>query len=71
MLVKDLIKMLEKLVEDHEPNKHIMGECEIMIDVFDLVPPEYEKIEYKGISPEICIRYSRDGVYPIISQVER
>lgn len=69
MLIKDLIKLLEeeyKLQESfrYHNGQDIMGEPEIVIDVFDL--KDYQ-IEYRGFTPEIYITSSNDGVYRILT----
>jgi len=65
MITKDLIKKLQKLVDEHEPHIDVMGEHEIMIDVFKHT--EYNKyFEYAGFSPDIHIDLSDDGVYEIL-----
>ncbi len=67
MLTKDLIKVLQKLIEDNEPHKEIFGEHTIMIDVFDLDKGSGSVIEYRGFSPDIRITKSSDGVYDILT----
>jgi hypothetical protein len=69
MKTKDLIKQLQTLVDNHEPHLEIMGEHEIVIDVFC----KTEKrgcFEYKGVSPNILIDKSSDGVYDILTAEE-
>jgi len=58
MLCKDLIKILEKMIEDNKPHEHIMGEAEIM----------FEKNEYlyKGITHDMKIEHTPDGVYNVL-----
>lgn len=63
MLVKDLIKELEKLINPEQ--EEVFGDAEIMIDVFQLV--DNHLFEYKGFSPTVKITYSADGVYPILT----
>lgn len=70
MITKDLIKKLEQLVADHEPCVEVMGEHEIMIDMFDNKEPG-QLFEYGGFSPEINIEKSADGVYDILSAFKR
>lgn len=65
MKTKDLIAQLQKLVDDHEPHIEVMGDHEIVIDVFG--KQEGHKFEYLGFSPDIRIEYSADGVYPILT----
>ena len=64
MLTKDLIKILEKLIESHESVKDMMGEHEIMIDVFKKVGDH--QFQYAGFSPNIKVDRSADGVYDIL-----
>lgn len=66
MLLKDLIKKLQDLYDSYdEEYKEVMGEPDIMIDAFELLPEG--RIKYSGFSPNIMIDYSSDGVYPIMS----
>ena len=68
MLVKDLIKLLEELLEKHKPSQEVMGDCEIMIDVFTYAG--YQEFEYAGISKDIIITYTEDSVYPVLTAKE-
>lgn len=70
MKTKDLIKQLQKLVDEHEEHIPVMGEHEIVIDVWRLVDLENHRFEYMGFSPNIQITYSADGVYPILAAQE-
>lgn len=65
MKTKDLIKQLQKLVDEREPHIGIMGEHEIVIDVFG--NQQGHKFEYLGFSKNIRIEYSSDGVCPILT----
>ena len=68
MLCRDLIKLLEELIERNKPHEHMMGEAEIMIDQFAVISPdEPSKFYYKGISPDIRITPSSDCVYNILT----
>ena len=67
MITTELIKKLQKLVDDHKPHENIMGPHEIVIDVFKKIPGEGHGFNYVGFSPDITIEYSGDGVYPILS----
>lgn len=77
MRTKDLIEQLQKLVDDHKPCEWLMGEHEIMIDVFQVTEMEckegimYKSFKYLGFSPEIFIDKSGDGVYDILSGFAR
>lgn len=62
MLATDLIKLIEAEIERHKAVEDMMGPCQIMIDHFGWRP----SLEYHGISPNIVISYSEDGVYPIL-----
>lgn len=69
MQTKDLIKQLQALVDRHEPDVEVMGEHEIMIDVW--TKDFSDQIwQYSGFSPNIEITYSADGVYPILAAKE-
>lgn len=64
MLLKDLIKQLQDLYNSYDEDYlSVMGEPEIMIDVF-------LNKSYQGFSPNIEISKSNDGVYDIISAKE-
>lgn len=65
MKTKDLIVQLQKLVEKHEPHVDIMGEHEIVVDVFG--KNDSNVFHYLGFSPNIIIERTSDGVYDIIS----
>jgi hypothetical protein len=58
----DLIKMLQVAMIDHEAYGGELGEHEVYIDIYDP-----EKREYLGISPDIHLEYTVDGVYPILA----
>lgn len=67
MQIKDLIAKLETLYNTYDDSyKNVMGEPEIMIDVFKLVP-NTNHTAYAGFSKEINIDKSGDGVYDILS----
>lgn len=68
MRTLDLIAKLQLLVEQHRPMEEVMGDHEIVIDVFRKV--EDHKFIYSGFSPNIEIDKSADGVYDIISAFE-
>jgi hypothetical protein len=65
MITTELIALLQKMVEDHEPHEGVMGPHEIVIDVFKHV--EEGHFQYAGFSPHIEIEKSGDGVYDILS----
>lgn len=70
MLIKDLISQLEALYNEYtDADKAILGEPEIVIDVFKRVYPDSCNFlrEYAGYSGFIKIERSNDGVYPILS----
>ena len=70
MIVQDLINQLEALIEENEPHFHIMGEAEIMIDVFRESAEDPLRFEYIGISPHVRISRTADGVYPVLTAFE-
>lgn len=70
MKTKDLIKQLQDMVDAHEEHIPVMGEHEIMIDVWELVDLVAHRFEYKGFSPNIQITHTSDGVYPILAAKE-
>jgi hypothetical protein len=66
MQIKDLIAKLEALYNTYDDEyKAVMGEPEIMIDVFEKSHNDWR--EYAGWSPTIIIDKSYDGVYDILS----
>jgi len=73
MKTKDLIAKLQKLIDEHEPLKEVMGEHEIMVDVFVKLPgigissDGINAFKYAGFSPNIIIEKSADVTYDIIS----
>mgnify|MGYP001578348393 CR=1 FL=1 len=71
MLIRDLISQLEQLIVANEPHKHILGEAEIMIDIFGAKDESEYDFVYKGISPDVRITTSADGVYNILTAFER
>lgn len=69
MRTLDLIAQLQQLVEQHRPMEEVMGDHEIVIDVFQKIGDTHT-FQYKGFSPNINIEKSADGVYDIISAFE-
>ena len=69
MLVKDLIKDLEKIIEDNRSLEDVMGEATIAIDVFKEISPGQGFYRYAGFQDRfpIKITYSGDGVYAMLS----
>jgi len=67
MMTTELIKELQKLVDDHKSYEDVMGPHEIVIDVFKKIPGEGHEFNYVGFSPNIQIEKSSDGVYDILS----
>lgn len=67
----DLIAKLQALIIAHEPCKEMMGEHEIVIDVFkhSSIPSDHT-FAYMGFSPDIKIEKSADGCYDILSAFE-
>jgi hypothetical protein len=71
MLLKDLIKQLQDKYYSYDKEYfEVMGEPEIMIDVFDKVDDLGGERQYSGFSPNIEITSSGDGVYLIIAAKE-
>lgn len=68
MITKDLIALLQKLVDEHAPHVEVMGEHEIMIDVFEEDKEHPHLFVYKGFSPDIQVELSSDSVYHILSR---
>ncbi len=65
MRTLDLIAKLQLLVEQHRPMEDVMGDHEIVIDVFK--DCGQHKFQYAGFSPHIIIEKSSDGTYDILS----
>lgn len=65
MLIKELIEVLQKHYDEEIKHVDVMGEPEIMIDVFEKV--EDHKFQYSGFCNKISIERSGDGVYLILS----
>jgi hypothetical protein len=70
MLIKDLISKLESIYEEQKPFIEIMGEPEIMIDIFMEAKDNKHLFRYAGLSRNIKLEYTPDGVYNIISSFE-
>lgn len=67
MLIKDLITKLQELEDSFDLEyRQVMGEPSIKIDVFTKVQG-FEYYQYAGISGDIEIEQSGDGVYYILS----
>ena len=69
MLLKDLIKDLQTLYDEEYKHIDILGEPEIMVDIFG--KNENGGFDYKGFSPEIRIERSSDFVYSILTAFEK
>ena len=67
MLVRDLIKDLEALLERHKLMEEMMGPAVIMFDYYE----DYDVGEYNyaGIVKDAVIDYTADGVYPVLTAV--
>lgn len=59
MLAKDLIKFLEKAVEDNQSHVDIIGELDVIIPSFSFQVPG--KITFLGYTREICYYHECDG----------
>lgn len=71
MQIKQLISQLQELYATYDDEyKSVMGEPEVMIDIFRLPrnhdPSKYLR-QYAGFSGKIVINKSPDGVYDILS----
>lgn len=64
MLLRKLIETLEALEKEELKHADVMGEPEIMIDVFE---KHCGMWFYKGFGKNISITRSADGVYPILT----
>lgn len=65
MLIKDLIKLLEEEYKKQEPYIEMMGEPEVMMDVFE--PSDQPHLfRYAGFDKEFIFDWSGDGVYRIL-----
>lgn len=70
MKTKDLIKVLQQLVDEYETSgaAEMMGEHEIMLDSWKL---DYSgHWFYKGFSKNVEVTKSSDGVYDILASKE-
>lgn len=68
MILKDLIKKLQELENSYDAEyRAVMGEPDIVIDVFREIPGMPLHFQYAGFSQDIKITYSADGVYPILT----
>ena len=64
MLARELIAELERRIEANRPHEYALGELEIHIDQFSTVDGV---IKFDGVSPEIRITPSADGVLHILT----
>lgn len=73
MLLKDLIKELQSIYDKETSNGglEVMGEPEIMIDVFEEVYGADRLFGYKGFDKEVRIDRSDDGVYLILNRFSK
>lgn len=69
MLIKDLIVKLQQIMEFEKANgwTEAAGESEIHIDVFKEIPNTCYSYRYAGISPDIRITKTGDGVYNVLT----
>jgi hypothetical protein len=65
MLIDDLITVLEEEKERQKKYEDIFGPPTIQIDVFSV--DKDHKISYRGISEDVRITSSSDGVYRILT----
>lgn len=69
MYLKDLIEKLQEIYDSHDvEEKLVMGEPEIMIDIFRHALGHEHLFEYTGFDRDIEIEESGDGVYHILSR---
>jgi len=68
MLLKQLIDELTEIYLHEVKYSKVMGEPEIMIDVFKPDPFMKGYRTYAGFSPNVKIERSSDGIYYILSQ---
>lgn len=69
MGLKELIDKLQEIYDTHTiEEKLVVGEPEIMIDVFRHAPGHEHLFEYTGFDRDIEIEASGDGVYHILSR---
>ena len=73
MKTKDLIKQLQDMVDAHEKSgaAEMLGEHEIMLDVFKEAEGPGHFFQYAGFSDVITFGKSADGVYDIINGFTR
>jgi hypothetical protein len=64
MLIKDLIHLLEEEYAKQDKLREHFGEPSIMIDKFEVGNRCF--IRYAGISPDIEIERTADGVYAVL-----
>ena len=70
MLIKDLITQLQSLYEQQKHLMEVMGEPEILIDVFTEAKDHKHLFRYAGLSKNIKLEFTADGVYHVISSFE-
>lgn len=71
MQILHLIQKLQALYNTYDNEyKAMMGEPEIMIDVFEKILGPPASFVYKGFSKDIVIEKSSDGVYDILSSFQ-
>lgn len=73
MLLKDLIKELQSIYDKETSNGglEVMGEPEIMIDVFEEVCGADRLFGYKGFDKDIRVDRSDDGIYLILNRFSK
>jgi len=71
MLLKDLISKLESIYEEQKPFIEVIGEPEIVIDLFKEIDKEKHLFKYYGFSQDIKLEYTADGVYNIINAFDK
>ena len=66
MLVRDLIKELEALIERNKSMEDMLGEAVIMFDYYKDYGDGSLDSRYAGIVPDAYVDYTSDGVYPVL-----
>ena len=66
MLVRDLIKDLQALIERNKPMEEMIGEAVIMFDYYKDYNDGSHDSRYAGIVRDAVIDYRGDGVYPVL-----
>jgi len=74
MLLKDFIKELQRQYDNETSDPEyleMMGEPEIMIDVFKKCENPLHEYQYVGFDKEVLVERSGDGVYLILNRFSK